>query len=366
MKRAPGRIEFIGNHTDYNGGWVIAAAIDAYITAKAAARDDNRISLASRALDSVVEVPSDILDAAPKDIQARLDGDLRWTRYPIGVAYFMRQAGADIRGFDIVFDNTLPPNSGLSSSAALEVSTLMELKTLFPFDMTLEQAALLCQRAENDIADVPCGNMDQFASLNGGLTYLDCRTLAYESLQLPSEWMLAVLNTGVMHNNEAKEGYPARRKECFEAAAALGAKALRDADMGLLAFHKEDMGEANYRRARHVIGENSRVHEARAVLRWHGPLEERYRRLYHLMRASHESSRDDFQNSCRELDVMADICWSRGLAARLSGGGFGGAVAVVLPAARQQELSRIVKDFNAATGGNATSAVYRVAQGAYR
>jgi galactokinase len=400
---AIGRVEFIGNHTDYNEGYVIAAGIEAKTTAKGNTLE-NKIKFYSEQIENLgddqdpdfeigLEVLTESVSLSPQEFVKILDQKSvpKWARYPLGVAYFLQRDGLVTfdKGFEINYAGDLDFGSGLSSSASFEVVTWKILKEMFPFEQELKDAALLCQSAENKIAGAPCGNMDQFSILNGDLTYIDCRTLDHKNLELPEGWEIAVLNTGVYHDVSAKKGFPTRRKESEKAAKYLGVKFLRDANIDLYyekyEEHKERLADSTFERyykrplsrAFHVINENNRVREVKQSLIQYAEKKEKgkagikdenrlYRILENTMRASHESSSDYFNNSSKELDIMARLAWKEGLAARLSGGGFGGSViAIIKDDAQKESLNKIVRLYEEKTGIKVEPKPYKIVKGAF-
>lgn len=296
--RAPGRVNLIGEHTDYNGGYVFPAAIHPATYAAAAPRTDGRIRAASLSFPETLDATFD--DLAPTG---------NWTGFVAGVATLL---GAK-SGADLLFATEIPIGGGLSSSAALSVSTAFALGT---GDRTRPEIALLCQRAENEFTGMQCGIMDPFASClgqEGCALRIDCRDLSFRAVPLPPGVRLVIANTMVKHELAASE-YNARRLTCESAAARLGVPYLRDVGYGSL------QGD-ELRCARHVISENARVLEFEEAL-----LAGDLGRAGQAMYASHHSLQHDFQVSCPELDTMVAI--ARELpgifGARMTGGGFGG------------------------------------------
>src|SRR4051812_3858224 len=304
LVRSPGRVNLIGEHTDYNDGWVLPAAIELGVTAAAAPRDDGRVRFAS----------------------LQKDADDGWLAYPEGVLWALRSDGIEIPGADVLVDADVPEGAGLSSSAALEIAVALALLGIAGASLEPQRLALACQRAESEVVGVPSGLMDQFASVFGRAGHallLDTRTLEREWLPLPLEpagLALVVVDTGVAHSLR-ESGYGERRATCEEAARALGLPALRDATGGDVERTKSLLGERAARLVRHVVSENGRVLETAELLRA-GRLAE----LGPLLSASHASLRDDFEVSSPELDVAVDAARRGGaLGARMIGGGFGGA-----------------------------------------
>jgi galactokinase len=317
--RAPGRVNLIGEHTDYNDGFVMPAAIGFYTYIAIAPRDDRRLQIYSENFREEHRLDLDNLEGPP----AR-----HWSDYVRGVAAVLEASGCNLQGADILISSEVPIGSGLSSSAALEVSTAMALLGVAGSTMSREQLALSCQRAENEYTGARCGIMDQFISCFGRADHallLDCRTLERELLPLSASARIVVCNTKVKHNLAGGE-YNERRADCEASVEYLrqffpGIKALRDVTLAELEEYGSGLSEVRLRRCRHVISENMRVQEAAKALQ-SGDLA----RFGELMHASHGSLRDDYEVSCRELDVMVELASKFGgvYGARMTGGGFGG------------------------------------------
>jgi galactokinase len=357
---APGRVNVIGEHTDYNDGFVLPMAIERYTLIAAAPSGSRKIQLRSTANDKAVTI-----DLA-KPLKPFAKGN--WANYPAGVIAGFIARKLDPGGFNALIHSTVPLGGGLSSSAALEVATatLLEVitgKTLDPVDK-----ALLCQKAEHEYAGVPCGIMDQFISVMGKqdhLLLLDCRSRKPELVPMsdPSVALL-ITNTNVKHELGSGE-YAKRRAQCEAAAKTLGVPSLRDASASALEAAKSRMEEVAFRRARHVIGEIERTPRAAKGIQasdWPGVGE--------LMYASHRSLRDDYEVSCNELDIVVDI--ARGIGqeggvygCRMTGGGFGGCtVALVQNKAVDAISKKIAESYEKQTGIKATMFVSRPAAGA--
>lgn len=330
--RAPGRVNLIGEHTDYNDGFVLPFAIDR------AAMVAVRVRRAGETDHDVVDLASTYAPDGAGLSRARFaavgltPGSVPgWGAYPAGVVHVL--AGPDgeaVPGFELLLDSTVPVGAGLSSSHAVEVATVVALNDLLGRGLDRPAMARLTQRAENEFVGAPTGIMDQSASLMGragAALFLDCRTLDAEAVPLPlAEHGLAVLvvDTGVAHSH-ADGGYAARRASCERGAAALGVASLRDvpadADLGVL-------DEETARRVRHVLTENRRVLETVERLRA-GDV----RAIGPLLAASHASMRDDYEISCPELDLAVEAATAAGaVGARMTGGGFGGSAIALVPA----------------------------------
>jgi galactokinase len=317
--RAPGRVNLIGEHTDYNDGFVLPAAIGFSCWVGIAPRDDRKLSLYS-------ENFKETRDADLDDLGTRGSG--HWWDYPLGVAWALQEAGYRLRGANIYIAGDVPLGAGLSSSAAIEVSTGYALLSAAGCAIDLTKLALLCQRAENNFVGARVGIMDQFVSCHGRAGHalmIDCRSLEYRAVKLPPKVSLVICNTMVKHKLQAGD-YNVRRAECEEAVQKLSAalpriRSLRDVNSKELTQNQSLLSETLYRRCRHVISENGRVRKA-ADLFARGKTEG----LREVMSASHQSMRDDYEISCRELDLMVEIAGrQRGVyGARMTGGGFGG------------------------------------------
>ena len=357
---APGRVNVIGEHTDYNDGFVLPMAIERYaIMAADTADAPGKISI----------YDAHFKESATVDVSAPVTkGQPKWSNYIRGVLAGFQQRGVKFPALDVAFMSTVPLGGGLSSSAALEVctATLMEAatgKTIDPIEK-----ALLAQKAEHEFAGVPCGIMDQFISAlgrEGHLLLLDCRTRKTELVPMsdPSVALL-VVNTNVKHELGSGE-YAKRRAECESAAKTLGVASLRDATPDQLEKAKGKLSDVVYRRARHVIGEIERtVHAAEGIRQSNWPT------VGQLMYASHAALRDDYEVSCKELDVVVEIAEDIGYkggvyGCRMTGGGFGGCcVALVKADAVDAITKRIAADYKIKTGIEAAIFASRPAAGA--
>lgn len=320
---APGRANLMGEHTDYNQGWVLPFALDRGVVVAASRRGDGVLDLRSlQAPDEGVSMPVGSL--APGSVTG-------WAAYPAGVAWALRDAGHEVGGASLVIDSDLPTGAGLSSSAALECATVLALTDLYGVAAARPELARLARRAENDMVGVPSGIMDQSASLLGAAGHallLDCRSgqsslVPFDPVQ--AGLTLLVVDTRARH--ELTDGrYALRRQECEQAAEALGVPALRDVADAALADGIADPVLA--RRARHVIADDQRVHQSVALLEA-GDLAG----LGPVLHASHVSLRDDFEISWPQADVTVAAAEDAGaLGARMVGGGFGGSVIALVPA----------------------------------
>ncbi len=345
--RAPGRVNLIGEHTDYNGGLVLPAAIEFAAYVEASGRGDRRLAVRSENYSETREF--DLDDAEP-----RAQG--HWSDYVRGVAVTLERAGRRITGADLRIRSDVPMGAGLSSSAAIEVATALALLGA-PMKTAMDRTTLaqLCQRAENEFVGVRCGIMDPFIACHaraGQALMLDCRTLEHRFVTLPRGVKLAIANTMVRHSLAAGE-YNRRRAECEEGAAYFG-RPLLDVTLGDLERDGRGLSETVYRRCRHVITENARVTAAVAALE-HGDMPA----FGELMGQSHRSLRDDFEVSCAELDALVEIAAHvPGVyGSRMTGGGFGGCTISLV----QEEQ---VEAFREAARRNAVVYVSGAAEGA--
>jgi galactokinase len=342
---APGRVNLIGEHTDYNGGWVLPFAIALRTYAAAARRTDDTVRVFSGTTGQSAEFP---VATQPGEVGG-------WAAYVAGVVWSLRCSGYDVAGADLVVDGDLPLGAGLSSSAALECAVAMALAGLAELDLGPAEVARLGQRAENGYVGVPSGGMDQLAAVHGRpdhLLLIDMRGPVVE--QVPAAFAAAglsllLVDTTVRHQL-ADSGYATRRAQCEEAAAALGVPQLRDADEA----QADRLGDPLLRRrARHVVTENARVQDAVRLLRGgEGGLDAAAAgALGALLTASHRSLRDDFEISVDELDLAVEVALAHGaLGARMTGGGFGGCVVALLPADLVGRVSTACADAFAGAG----------------
>lgn len=362
---APGRVNLIGEHTDYNDGFVLPFAIPQRTHVALAPRPDGLLRVTSTLDDSVVEAPLAELDAL---FPARRDEVAEWARYPLGVAWALLPASrvdpSAVAGADLAFASDVPVGAGLSSSAAIECATALALADTWGLDVDRVELAQAGRTAENEAVGAPTGIMDQLASLLGrtdAAILLDCRTLDATPVDLgvsDAGLVVLVIDTGVRHAH-ATGGYAERRAACERGAAALGIPALRDASEEDLVRLADLVDETTLRRARHVVTENARVLETVRTLRAEGPAA-----IGGLLLASHASMRDDFEISTPELDAAVDASVTAGaLGARMTGGGFGGAAIALVP----RELAPAVTDAVAsafADAGFAAPTVFPVAPSA--
>ncbi|WP_406471717.1 galactokinase [Streptomyces hirsutus] len=342
---APGRVNLIGEHTDYNDGFVMPFALPHTAVAAVSRRDDGVLRLHSADVAApVVEIAVDSL--APGT-------DKNWTAYPAGVVWALREAGHAVTGADIHLASTVPAGAGLSSSAALEVVVALALDDLYALGLRGWQLARLCQRAENVYVGAPVGIMDQTASAcceSGHALFLDTRDLSQRQIpfDLAAEGMrLLVVDTRVKHSHSEGE-YGKRRADCEKGAALLGVDALRDIPYAGLDAALERLGEEEEvrRLVRHVVTEDERVDRVVALLESGDT-----RAIGPVLTAGHASLRDDFRVSCPELDLAVDTAVAAGaLGARMTGGGFGGSAIVLAEATDVDALTKAVENAFATAG----------------
>ncbi|HEU4711441.1 MAG TPA: galactokinase [Pyrinomonadaceae bacterium] len=345
--RAPGRVNLIGEHTDYNAGFVMPAAINLSVFAQISPREDRKLEIVSDNFDDNVVVD---LDNA-----ANLSARRHWSDYAVGVAVMLELAGHRLRGAHLQIRSEVPIGSGLSSSAAFEVATACALAGNSGITIERKELALLCQKAENEFVGARVGIMDQFASLFGTEQHalmLDCRSLDYVLLPLPARVRLVVCNTMVKHEL-ASSAYNERREQCEAGVKHLAqflpnVTALRDVSLAQLEQFGRDLPDVIYRRCRHVVTENARVLSAAEALK-QGELD----RFGRLMAESHASLRDDYEVSCRELDIMVELASKIAgvYGARMTGGGFGGCTINLVDVDRVEAVQRAVAEgYEQATG----------------
>ncbi len=342
---APGRVNLIGEHTDYNDGFVMPFALPHATVAAVSRRTDGVLRLHSG------DVEGDPVELALTDLAP--ESDRNWTAYPAGVVWALREAGHEVTGADVHLTSTVPTGAGLSSSAALEVVIALALNDLYDLDLKGWQLARLCQRAENVYVGAPTGIMDQTASAccqEGHALFLDTRDLSQRQIpfDLAAEGMrLLVVDTQVKHSHSEGE-YGKRRAGCEKGAALLGVDALRDIAYDDLdaALARLDDEEEVRRLVRHVVTEDQRVEKTVALLE-----SGETRAIGPILSEGHASLRDDFRISCPELDLVVDTALSAGaLGARMTGGGFGGSAIVLLEAADADTVTKAVEEAFAAAG----------------
>jgi galactokinase len=340
---APGRVNLIGEHTDYNEGFVLPFALTERTAVAAARRDDDTIEVASASYPASVGVRG--LDRV---VPGRAGG---WPAYPLGVAWAIGQVRPlpSTPGVDLFIDSEVPAGGGLSSSAALEMAAAGALTDLWGLDLTVPELARVGQRAENEFVGAPTGIMDQYASLLGepdAAVFLDCRSLETRIVPLrlgPAGLALVLADTGERHAHAAG-GYAARRASCEKAARELGVRALRDLDTADLPRIEGELDDETFRRVRHVVTENARVIATVAALEA-GAMKTVGRHLTE----SHRSMRDDYEITTPALDLAVEAALAAGaLGSRMTGGGFGGSTITLIDARRVPALTAAITDAFAA------------------
>ena len=362
---APGRVNLIGEHTDYNAGYVFPIAIDKYLNIAVRKRPDRRVTLYALDVDDSWEFSLDTLSTIPPQAPA-------WSHYLIGVASLLQASGREIAGIDAVITGDVPIGAGLSSSAALSVAATLAFLTagseleVIESDDNKKKLAALCQRVEHEFVDVKCGIMDQTISLLGRenhALFLDCRSLEYEHIPLNlSEHHIAICNTKIKRELAASE-YNKRRAECERGVDILkqwmpGISSLRDVALTDYNKYEEELPALTQKRCRYVIEENTRVLEAVSVLKGHSQqtsekIDESLIRFGSLMNASHYGLRDDYEVSCKELDLLTDIARSTSgvIGSRMTGAGFGGCtVSIVHRDALEIFQTRVTTEYHEQTG----------------
>ena len=354
LARAPGRVNLIGEHTDYNDGFVLPVAIDRNLWLALAPRNDGRVLAHSLDFDTTADFALDRLNHAA-------DG---WPQYLRGVAWALQQHGHTLRGWQGVLAGDIPVGAGLSSSAALELAVARAFQAVSGFPWRPQTMARIAQRAENDWVGMNCGIMDQMISAcarAGSALLIDCRSLAASPLPLPPHCALVVMDSNT-RRGLVDSAYNQRRAQCEQAARHFNVPALRDLDEQTFARASASLAALPRRRARHVITENARTLAAADALRAADAP-----RLGALMNAGHESLRDDFEVSTPELDALVESAQRQPgcLGARMTGAGFGGcALALLRSDALQDFLPAVRRAYGAATDREATLYVCRPATGA--
>jgi galactokinase len=343
---APGRVNLIGEHTDYNDGFVMPSAIGFSTSVAIAPRSDGKLAIRSEEFPQAFEFEAGNLP------QKRAGA---WCDYVLGVALMLEQMGHHLGGASVLVQGEVPVGAGLSSSAALEVASALALMSLNGVQIPLPEVAKLGQRAENEFIGAHVGIMDQFVSCLGKAGHallLDCRSLDFKLVPIPESVQLVICNTMVKHEHASGE-YNRRRAECEEGVRILsqwypGVRALRDVSLEQLGSHTKDVPDVVYKRCLHVVEENQRVLQGAKRLE-DGDL----RGFGELMRQSHRSLRDLYEVSCRELDLMVEMaeglsgCWG----GRMTGGGFGGCTVNLVNAADAQSFAvEISERYRRSTG----------------
>jgi galactokinase len=364
---APGRLNLIGEHIDYNDGFVLPMAIERYTVIAAADVSGETATVYSGATNDETKIQLAPTGATGSASAAASRG--HWSNYIAGVIAGCADRGLKVKGFNAVVESNVPVGGGLSSSAALEVATATLMEAMTGTALEPVSKALLCQKAEHEYAGVPCGIMDQFASVMcrpDHLMLLDCRSRQIEHIPFsePNVTVL-IINTNVMHELSGGE-YAERRGQCESAARRLDVKSLRDTTSEQLEVHRDKLSEVEYRRARHAVSEIARTIDAAAAVKagmW--PL------VGKLMYASHASLRDDYEVSCRELDLLVEMASKLGaaggvLGSRMTGGGFGGCTVSLVETSKVDRVANeLAESYRAKTGIEPSILTSRPARGAH-
>ena len=357
---APGRVNLIGEHIDYCDGFVMPFAIDRHIVIAACANgtSEARISTALGDEIAVFDVSKPVTEGTPK-----------WSNYIRGVVRGFQDRGHHIPGFDAYILSSVPGGAGLSSSAALECATATLLEGLLDTRLQTREKALLAQKAEHDFAHVPCGIMDQFASAFGKvnrLVLIDCQSGEPELVPFENPDLTVLISNTMVHHELSDGGYAARRKHTEDGLAIIGKASWRDVTEADVQANWDKLGDPVNRRARHVVGEIARTIAAAAALARND-----FETLGPLMAASHDSLRDDFEVSCKELDIMVDIARKIGrqggvIGARMTGGGFGGSTVTLCESRKASEIAAtLAAEYEKATGITPQIFASRPSEGAH-
>jgi len=359
---APGRVNLIGEHTDYNDGFVLPAAIEFYCSVAAAARPDRKLVIYSENFNESAEGNLDAISGIAKN---------HWSGYPLGVAWAIEASGKRLRGANLLIRGEVPLGAGLSSSAAIEVATGFALLDQGELPIDLKSLAKVCQKAENEFVGAHVGIMDQFVSCHGRASHallLDCRSLEYNLVKLPPGIQLVICNSMVKHEIGSSE-YNLRRAECQQGVRALRhvlpeIRALRDVTLAQLQEHRGLLSAKVYSRCHHVVTENGRVQSAVEAFE-SGDL----RGLGRLMSDSHRSLRDDYEVSSKELDLLVELATAQPgvVGARMTGGGFGGCtINLVKSSALEAFKKNVAEGYLQGTGRKPEIYVSPAADGVHR
>ena len=342
ITKAHGRVNLIGEHTDYNGGWVLPTAIPQSTTIRISARNN---------LNVYASAGKDPKTGALRQVNYRLQEEKpthTWIDYVQGVTSVLQKEGYSLGGFQVEIESTVPEGSGLSSSAALEISLLKGVRELFSLPITDLQLARLGQRVENDFVGARVGIMDQMActyAKSGEALFLDTFQMEFKNVKIPTDLVdLVVINSGVSHSLASGGGYNQRRSECEEACKILGIQHLRDISIDEIS-RIEELPPLLRKRAKHVVTENARVHLAVRALE-----QKRVSDLGELFNQSHASMKNDYEVSVSEIDQLVEICLKRPevFGARLTGGGFGGSIVALTRAGKGNDVAQAIAEEYAA------------------
>lgn len=342
--QAPGRVNLIGEHTDYNDGFVLPCAIDYQTVVAASKREDTIVRVVAVDYDNQTD-EFDITE------EITFQQDKMWANYIRGVVKCLLERGYQFGGADISVSGNVPQGAGLSSSAALEVVIGQTFKVLYQLDISQAEIALNGQQAENEFVGCNCGIMDQMISAEGKESHamlLDCRSLETQSVSMPEDMSVVIINSNKKRGLVDSE-YNTRRQQCEQAASIFGVKALRDVTMAEFEAKVAQLDEVVAKRARHVITENDRTLEAAQALRAND-----MKRMGELMAQSHASMRDDFEITVKEIDLLVEIVkqviGEQG-GVRMTGGGFGGCIVAVMPPELVEPVkAAVAEQYQIATG----------------
>ena len=358
IAHAPGRVNIIGEHTDYNEGFVFPAAINFGTWVAATKRADNDIVV------TAMDYENQQNQFSLSDIN--YDEEQGWANYVRGVVKVLKEAMPDFGGANLLVTGNVPQGAGLSSSASFEVAILKALSALYELPLDGVQAALLGQKAENTFVGCSCGIMDQLISAMGNegmAMLLDCQSLAIEHSPLPDSHQIVIINSNVKRGLGDSE-YNLRRQQCEQGASLLGVSSLREATMEMLEGAKAHMPEVVYRRAKHIVTENARTLAASQALKA-GDIET----VSEAMAQSHISMRDDFEITVRPIDYLVEIIGEvlgKSGGVRMTGGGFGGCVVALVPTDKVEAVKQVVADkYSDETGYSADIYVCTATQGAF-
>ena len=359
ISASPGRVNLIGEHTDYNNGFVLPMALNNINVVAVAPSPTGKHRWIGALGDEMIEI-----DPADAD----KPGEPFWSNYVRGVICMLGRRGIKVPAVDMLIDSNVPRGGGLSSSAAFEVSACTALAALCGAEVTPTERALIGQATEHEFVNVPCGIMDQFISANGKKDHalmLDCKDLSYRLIPMTDPNVSVLVIDSAVKHSLADGGYAARRKNCEDACAVLGVPSLREATLAMLEEKKAELGDLCYRRARHVIGENARVANFAAALQagdWGA--------AGIAMRSSHASLRDDFEVSCAEVDTLVSLAdtipsASSVYGARMTGGGFGGCIVALVKSSDVEQVAKeMLEGYRDALGIETTYLVTRPGDGA--
>ena len=357
---APGRVNLIGEHVDYNDGFVLPLAIERYtvIAASITPGNDSTAEIYSVDMDEKVEL------SVTNPVKR---GGSHWSNYIAGVlSAMLEDQGFAIPGFQAVAKSSVPIGGGLSSSASLEVATATLIESVVGKSLPLTDKALVCQKAEHEFAGVPCGIMDQFSSAictDGHVLLLDCRDQSFQQIPFADpDIVVLIINSEVKHELSGGE-YAERRSQCEQALKSLGGSSYRDISLQQLEDKKDSLGEVIYNRARHVVSEIDRTLKTAEALKKND-----WQSVGKFMYASHESLRDDFEVSCKELDVLVEIASKTDgvIGARMTGGGFGGCIVALVQGKNADSISdSICREYKSQTGIEPSAFTTQPAKGAH-